>query len=296
MNEPEVISFKPRWMRERTEANQILDDTPPLGTPSEVLPRINTRLLPIGGIHRISAKTLSETISTTQAIVQYAGGDVYHGLNPDFADLRSLSNELLSFTRLTIEPFEEGSFVIPARLEASPITVKDSEEPRQVTAEEVVKRFDEILVSLRDQPRGQGSPVSIGAIQAVESLGKAIRREVEVIEFSSFDSTGRPRSVLHLDHGFIERVQRIREARRSTQTQLETLEGIVTALDIEEGKLHLSIAGQKQRVIGHFTKLFLQSLLESLGRPVQLSGHVVWKRGKPATMQVLSAKLLSDEQ
>ncbi len=289
MIEPKVVDFKPRWMRDRTEADRVLDETPANGSLAEVSPRINARLLPLDGSPRLSAKTVSETIELTQAIVQYAGHDTYHGLNPDFADLRTLSPDVLSLTRLTIEPFGEGSFVIPARLEANPIGVVGAEGRRTITAEDVLLRFDEILDALR-QP-STSAQVSIGAIQVVESLGRVIRREAAAVEFSSFDSLGQPRRSLRVDENYIARVNDVRRSRRPPQATLETLEGQVTALDIREGKLQLSIEGRRRRVIGHFTMMFLPPLLESLGRQVKLRGLVTWKNDKPIEIQIEDAEL-----
>ena len=45
VSEPEIVDFKPRWMRERTAADRILDETPATGSLAEVSLRINTRLL-----------------------------------------------------------------------------------------------------------------------------------------------------------------------------------------------------------------------------------------------------------
>jgi hypothetical protein len=294
VSEPKFVEFKPRWMRQRTDADRILDDTPSTGSLAEVSPGINVRLLPIGGSHTLSARTISEAIGHTQALVQYAGNDECHGFNPDFADLRSLSAEVDGLTRLVVEPFEPGSFIIPTRLDANPLTVQDTEGLRTVTAEDVVRRFDEILTALR-QP-SSSVQVSIGAIQVVESLGRVIRREAEAIEFSSFDSLGRPSGTLRVDEDYVGRVNKVRESRRPTRATLETLEGQVTALDIREGKLQLSIEGRKVRVAGSFTMMFLPSLLESLGRRVRLQGLVEWRRNRPFSIQVMDAELLGDDR
>ncbi len=211
MSEPKIVDFKLRWMRELSDEDRhILDDFSHSGSLAEVPPRINARLLPVGGSNKVSARTLSEAISLTQSIVQYAGYDVYHGINPDFADLRSLSEALVHLTRLSIEPFEEGSFVIPARLEANPLATEDAQPARQVTAEDVVKRFDDILESLQNP--ASAVQVSIGAIQTVEALGRVIRREAEAIEFSSFDTLGQPRRSLRVDQVYIDRVHQVRDS------------------------------------------------------------------------------------
>ncbi len=293
MAEPKRVDFKPRWMSELTEEDRrVLDAFSHSGSLAEVPPRINARILPQDGSHSLSAKALSEAIGLTQAIVQYAGYDVYHGVNPDFADLRSLSSEVVALTRLTIEPFEEGSFVIPTRLEASPLAVADTTATRQITAEDVVKRFDEILASLQQSAATQ---VSIGAIQAIEALGRVIRREAQAVEFASFDAFGQPRQSLRVDEGYIACVHRVRLSRQPTRAKLETLEGQVTAIDIREGKLQLSIEGQRRRVQGSFSMLLLPSLMDYLGCRVKLEGYVEWKGKIPVSIQVLAAEVPSDD-
>lgn len=293
MSEPEIVDFKPRWMRERTAADRILDETPSVGSLAEVWPRINARLLPIGGSNCVSAKTLGEAIQLTQSLVQYAGYDVYHGINPDFADLRSLSSPLMNLTKLSIAPFEEGSFVIPARLEANPLAAEDTEQPRQVTTEDVVKRFDEILVSL--QKPSSAVQVSIGAIQTVEELGRVIRRETDAIEFASFDSLGNSRDSLRVDKAYVDRVQKVRESRQPTRAKLETLEGTLTALDIVRATLHLSLDGDKGRVHGTYPMLFQPSLMGCLGKRVRIHGPVERRGRRILSVQVVVIESLEEE-
>jgi hypothetical protein len=293
VSEPEIVDFKPRWMRERTDADRILDETPVVGSLAEVSPRINARLLPVGGSNKVSAKTLSEAINLTQSMVQYAGYDVYHGINPDFADLRSLSAPLVHLTKLSIEPFEEGSFVIPARLEANPLATEDAEQSAQVTTEDVVKRFDEILVSL--QKPSSAVQVSIGAIQTVEALGRVIRREAEAIEFSSFDTLGQARHSLRVDEEYIDRVQKVRESRQPTRAKLETLEGTLTALDLVRATLQLSLDGHKGRVHGTYPMLFQPSLMGCLGKRVRIHGPVEWRGRRIISVQVVVIESLEEE-
>jgi hypothetical protein len=281
-------------MRELSEEDRrILDNFSVSGSVPPGPPRINARLLPVGGSSTVSAKTLGEAISLTQSIVQYAGYDVYHGINPDFADLRSLSAPLVNLTKLTIEPFEEGSFVVPARLEADPLAVEGAEQPRTVTADDVVQRFEEIFASLRGQTAAP--QVSIGAIQAVESLGRVIRREAEAIEFAPFDSLGKPRPPFRVDEEYIGRVQRVRESRRPSQAKLETLEGTITTLDIVAETLHLRLHTTGQRVKGKFSQLFQPTLVERLGRPVRLHG-LVERNGKwPISIRVESVEVPAED-
>jgi hypothetical protein len=298
VSEMKFTEFKPQWMRDlNVEDQRILGETPSVGSPVEIAPRINARLLPLGGLHTLSARTLSDAIDHMQQVVQYAGYDVYHGVNPDFADLRSLSSDVVNLTRLTIEPFEEGSFVIPARLETGPLTREagDDQPTRAVSAEDVMQRFEEIFALVGQQ--STAAEVSIGAIQAVESLGRVLRREVEAIEFSSFDSLGAPRKPhpIRVDQTFIGRVAKVKASRQPTLAKSDTLNGKITALDISEGKLQLSIDGHRRRVRGTFAMLMLPSLQESLGRRVKLTGQVEWRGRTPLSIQVTSTEVLSDD-
>jgi hypothetical protein len=291
--DPQFVDFKPRWMREPSGSDRILEDTPATGSPAEVAPRINTRILPLDGGHRISAKTLGDAIELTQAIVQYAGYDVYHGINPDFADLRSLSADLVELTKLSVEPFEEGSFVIPARLGAAPLEVPEAGRARRVGAEEVVARFDEMLATFRGP--GPAAQVSIGALQAIESLGRVIRREAQGVEFDSFDGFGRLRQSIRVDVPYVQRVQDVLASRRPSQARVETLEGVVTALDLVGQRLRLSLQPSGRRVRGTFSMLFQPTLVERFGRNVRLQGLVERRGNHPVAIQVLSVEVPDEE-
>jgi hypothetical protein len=291
--EPKIVDFKPPWMRDLSEDDRrILEDTPLTGSLPEIAPRINTRILPASSSPRLSAKTLSETIDLTQAVVHYAGYDVYHGLNPDFADLRSLSADVLRLTRLTIEPFEQGSFVIPARLEAEPISAGDREQPRHVTAEEVVNRFNQILASFAKPDAA--AHVSIGALQAIESLGQVIRREARAIEFASFDGFGKPAQSTVVDVDYVARVGKVRVSRRPTQAKLQTLEGTLTALDLVRATMQLNLDGQQGRVHGTYPMLFQPTLVPCLGKRVRIQGQVERRGRRIASVQVLAIELLEE--
>ncbi len=170
MADLKIVDFRPRWWRERSAKGPLDEEGPLVGSVPEGPPRLHTRLVLWSGAHGVSAKTLSEAVELTQTIVQYAGCDVFHGVNPDFADLRSAGPEVFALARLTVEPFEEGSFVIPAKLEASAVQVPAAgHEQHTVTAQDVMNRFDAILAAF-----GKAQPVtevSIGALQAIEGSG-----------------------------------------------------------------------------------------------------------------------------
>ena len=171
--------------------------------------------------------------------------------------------------------------------------MEGAEQPRQVTTEDVVRRFDEILASLREQ---RSAPqVSIGAIQAVEALGQTIRREAEAIEFASFDALGQPRPAFRVDTEYVARVRRVRESGRPTQAQLETLEGSLTALDILRTRLQLSLDGNQGRVPGTYPALFQPSLVSCLGRRVRVQGQGERRGRHIRSLQVVALEALEEE-
>jgi hypothetical protein len=286
--DPKIVDFKPRWWREHGGQEPLLEAGPLAGSIPEGPPRLCIRLVLRSGAHGVSAKTLSEAVDLTQTLVQYAGYDVYHGVNPDFADLRSAGMEVLELARLTVEPFEEGSFVVPAKMESADVEAPAIGQRRKVTTQDVANRFDAILTAFRGpQPVTE---VSIGAIQAIEALGRVIRREAEAVEYSLFDKLSRPAPPILVTPETISRVAAVRQARRPSQARLETLEGTITALDIVAETLHLRLHTSGERVKGTFSTLFQPTLVERLGRRVRLHGAVE-RRGR----RVLSIRVESVE-
>ena len=87
----------------------------------------------------------------------------------------------------------------------------------------------------------------------------------------------------------------MRKSRRSALPSLETLEGQITALDISESKLQLSMDGKRTRVTGHFSSAFLPSLLKSLGLRARLQGRVSYRNNTPVSIQVENAELMSED-
>ncbi len=108
-------------------------------------PRIDTLVLPRDQGWSLSLRSLSEVAELTQKLADYAGYDAVQGPNPDFADLRTLSTDVMRLTRLTSDPSEAGSFLIPASLQAHPLEVAHGQSRRQVRTDDVVRRFAEIL-------------------------------------------------------------------------------------------------------------------------------------------------------
>lgn len=293
MPDPKIVDFKPRWWRDSPDKDPLPEEGPLAGSIPEGPPRVHTRLILPGHANGVSAKSLSETVELTQTIIQYAGCDAYHGVNPDFADLRSAGPAVFQLSKLTVEPFDEGSFVIPAKLDAVEVEAPSAEQPRKVSAQDVLNRFQTILtVFQKSQPVTE---VSIGALQALEALGRVMRRENAVVEYSLFDTLSRPAPPLPVTLETIGRVSRVRAARRPSQGPLEMLEGRVTAIDIVDQELQLSLLDGGRRVKGTFSALFQPSLVVSLGRRVRLRGVVERRGRRPVAIQIESVEVPDED-
>lgn len=301
MREPKRVNFKPRWPVVLSPAAEAsLAETPFTGSLPTEAPRIDTRIVPREGWYGVSFRSLSEITDLTQRLADYAGYDVIFGHNPDFSDLRSLSSEVSQFTKLTSEPFAEGSFIIPASLDSDPFTVTepvDSElisvEKRQLETDAIAHRFGEIL-SYVDKDRAPTN-VSIGALQTLVALKRTLNREASVIEFSTVDRFSKPLIRFSIERSFIAKVEQAIGRRRPSQDQLETIEGRVTALDIVEGRLYLSMKEQSKRVRGKFSPMLNPSILDSLDRRVKLQGVVERQRGRPHLIHIDSVEMLDTD-
>lgn len=293
MNEPIRTDFRPRWARHASpEMLDALADTPAIGATPLEWPRIVTRVLPASGANSLTASTVSEVVELTQKLAHYAAYDAIRGFNPDFADVRSMGAEVLAFSKLTVEPFESGSFVIPARFEASDFVESDAAK-KAVSAEQVGSRFGEILNEIA---RGEGTTsISIGALQTVQQLNRTLKREANAIEYETFDRFERRTSFQAVNREFMERVDSLIRNRQPSTQKMDSLEGVVTALDIEKGELQLSVDGQQQRVKGSFHLMLHPTLLEALGKRVQLFGKVSYSHDRMTNVSIQQAEIVDTE-
>ncbi|MGL6074452.1 MAG: hypothetical protein ACRC8S_09860 [Fimbriiglobus sp.] len=290
MSEPRKVAFKPRWpVTLSPEEEALVDNFTVSGSVPPEAPRIDTRILPRDRSCSLSLRSLGEVAELTQKLADFAGYDVIHGPNPDFADLRSLKSDLTNFTRLTSEPFEVGSFVIPASLQANPYIL----DHRTIETDKIAERFGDIL-SLLDREAAP-TEVSVGSLQTLEALARVLKREATAIEFSTRNSDRKQLVNFEVSERFIGRVREVLVRRRPTQAQLETLVGRVTELDIVEGKLLLSVPDLSQRVKGSFSHMFTPTLLESLNQVVKLEGQVERNSKRPVMIHIHSVELIGTE-
>lgn len=292
MNDPKPTDFRPKWYESASpERRAELEAEPWIGSQPYVFPRVTTRILPLGGSATLSARALSEIIENTQKLATYAAYDVVNGVNPEFSDLRSVGPQLQKFSLLTVEPFEEGSFVIPARFEAAPLEAQ-GEDMQTATTDQVALRFQEILKSLSD--RLPATSVSLGALQTVDALTHTMEKIGADVEFSAADSLAHELPPVRADSTYRGQIREVLKRRRPTSQALETLEGHVTALDIVQGSLMLSVEGAGDRIKCTFPTTLHPKLLESLGCLVRLYGLIERKRGRPFRMNIHDSESLDD--
>lgn len=294
MSEPEYTDFRPRWAREGLERYAALADTPNTGTEPDVrpAPRLPTRILPRDGQSRLTAATLSDVLSTTQRILNFASYEAVYGPSPDFTDLRTADAQVLRLAKLSIEPFDEGSFVILGELAEADLEIDSGEEPRRVSARNVLERFTALMSDFSAPAAQVRSAASIGAIQAIEELGKVLNREARLIEYRPFlpgQGEQGPAAIV-VDRGFVERVSAARRAREESRESGEPIEGTLTALDIVRGTLKLRIGSDRDFVPGTFPPLIRSRLIPMLGCVVRLHGVVEYTRRRPTHIRVVAVE------
>lgn len=291
MIEPRKANFRPRWMDSPTtnDLRNIEDHSWIGGKPLDYA-RIVVRLMPSRSSSAISARTLWEVVEHAQKLSSYATYDVANSPNPDFADLRSMGADLAKFSNLTIEPFEEGSFVIPTRLEAAPMELA-GETNRTITTDDLVKRFQEILLSL-NQTSSVVTDISIGALQTIDSFNKVLDRAQAKVELASSTSWSESLPVFESSDEFQLRVEKVLVNRRPTLEKLESIEGRITAFDILKGELMLSVDGLSNRVKGTFSKTLQTKLMLALDQRVRLLGFIERRGNNPKRINIQDTELL----
>ncbi len=294
MHKPIKSDFVPRWARDASpDQLEALSDTPFTGARPFDWPRIVARALPEGGRHSLDAKTVVEIIEVSQRLAQYAACDEILGFMPNFADLRQLESLIVDFSKLTVEPFQEGSFVIAAHFEAADLNTEtlrnsDSTDAKLVSTEQLATRFGAILESVATEPNS----VSIGALETIKQMNRTIKRDAVAIEFAMFDRSEQRRKFQLIDTAYMQQVDAAVKSRQSTVTRLDSLSGTITALDLHKEELKLTIAERSDRVDGKFPPLLYQTLCDALGKRVELYGNIDFKDGRPKSISIHQAEIL----
>jgi hypothetical protein len=286
--------FRPGWMKRKAGKLSSLEDMPDIVAQQELAPRLPTRIVPATGGNSVSAATLQDSLHYTQKIVNYSAFEAVFGPRLDFADLRSVDAKVLKLGKLYVEPFEEGSFVIPAQLSEETIDVSVDGRDRSVSARDVLARFVEVMEGVAS---GVNFAVSMGMVQAIEELGKITRKEASRIEYFPVGFAGhasKPRRVV-VNKDYLDTVIRYRIGRQSPMVVNDTLEGTLTAIDLVEGKFKLRMA-DRTSVPGTYMPLMKDAMIQSLDRRVRITGVVEYKkRHTPTHIRALAVEALDEE-
>src|SRR5262249_42514693 len=147
--------------------------------------------------------------------------------------------KVLELARLRVEPFDVGSFVIPGILAEDPIVIPVNGQTNAFTGHGVLERFVEIMNGAAS--RGGPSQTSVGALQAIEELGKILRREAVLIEYRPMgfsQEPTEPTSIL-VDRQYVDAVSANRKFRVDPRSAPDQLNGVLTAVDLAESKFKM---------------------------------------------------------
>ncbi len=246
------------------------------------------RLLPFAGGHSVSSSTVRDSIDVTQRILSYVGHDLVLGPQAEFDDLRRTDErgkQIKELARMQIEPFEEGSFVIPCVLSEQSVVF----DGRELSGHDVLARFVDVMESIGTE-RANELPVSIGLLQTIEDLGRITRREAN-IEYAP--NAKNHRQKLFVDDRFLETVTTARKHRLCPTSRPDAVEGYLIALDVEKGHLRLKLKDDHKSVVkGTFERLAEPKLIQCFNRLVRLSGVVEYVNNHPRHIRTFFAELL----
>jgi hypothetical protein len=285
---PSTTSFVPRWATKSAARYDELGEMPNIGIQPELIPRLPMRLLPFTNGHSVSSSTVRDSIDVTQRIFSYVGHDLVLGPQAEFDDLRRTDErgrQIKELARMQIEPFDEGSFVIPFVLSEQLVNF----DGRELSGHDVLARFVDVMESLGTE-RANEQPISIGLLQTIEDLGRITRREAN-IEYSATVKNRRQKLVV--DGRFLETVATARKRRLCPTSRPDSVEGYLIAIDLEKGHLRLKLKdGHKSVVKGTFERLAEPKLIECVNRLVRLSGVIEYVNNRPSHIRTFFAELL----
>lgn len=293
MNKWQLTDFKPKWaMKDESP----FGDMPDVGYPVEAPPRLLTRLLSSDGSNSFSSATLSDTITITQHVFDFVAYEVVHGVNRDMDDLRTIDTKVQTLSKLHIEPFEVGSFIIPAEFTTEPVEFVVNGIERVIYAKQVLEHFNIIMEKVSGN--GFDCETSIGTIRCIESLNRILRRDASQLEYQtsgySSESLVRPKRFI-VNDSFLRKVSEVRKYRQEVEVKHgSTLEGVIIALDFEHRRLKLRQSGD-HIVKGNFLPLMERTLEGLLCKRVRLRGAIHYRKTLPMSIDAVAAELLPDD-
>lgn len=289
MPDPQTTGFIPKWLREESFEND--EAFLMAGSIPDSDPRILTRLVPNDHGYRLAAPIVADIIKYKQDLAFFAAQDIADNYNPDFSDVKALDPLLAKRATLLIEPFEAGSFVIPARLEISGDEAVADALP---TAEAIVDRFNEILTAI-DDPRRLAS-LSRGALKTCLSLGKVLDRGVEAIEFTTYDREYRAKPTFMYNRERVLRVKTVLDKRGDNAPKkiaYREIRGTLTSIDLQTSKFQVSVANSAKRILGTAVFFDLLEIRDRLGEEIVFEGEIV-QNTKATRMKAYKYRLPED--
>jgi hypothetical protein len=278
--------FTPRWARKADLPRSDWADSPDTGVEPPYVPRLPTRLLPFSKMHSVSAQTLTDVVWITQRILNCISYELAYG-SCDTVDLRSVGEDVLRLARLEIEPFEEGSFLIPGTLTEELIEIKG----RELSGADVLQRFSDVMNEIEDGAEFVHASTTV--LEAVEDLGRVTRREAHIEyapQLATPDERG-SRPVL-VNAGFVSSVARMRKERVDPRGEYGEVEGRLTAVDVRRWSFRLSL-GPQHEVRGTFGEFARATLLESLNKQVKIHGVLNYVGGSLRSVRAMLAEAIT---
>ena len=143
---------------------------------------------------------------------------------------------------------------------------------QEFSSHQIVEQF----ISVFEAAPGESNRASsFGVLQAIEDLGKILRREAERIEYYPVGMRGTKgisRQVT-VTSEYISKVAKHRKRRQDPRTIPDFIEGVLTAIDTTQGTLKIKVQ-QNLSVKGSFSPFMTEHLIKSLECRVRIHGVV----------------------
>jgi len=243
--------------------------------PLSKTPRLPTRVLPENGSSSLSAISTADLILLNQRMMQFVGFDLAYGIQ-QFNDLRQLPADLRKLTRIRIEPFQEGSFIIPAVLENEPVDVMTGSGKKRYTGHDIIEKFAEVLHGI--ERHGAGYATSIGMRQSLRDLAPILRREKANVEYQP--STRVSLDPIFVTADLLKDLETAYVAMVVQSTATQKIEGLVTEVDLAKGTFHLHLDGG-DTIEGRYSDFIRNVAPSILGQRVICNGQVQSKNSVP---------------
>jgi hypothetical protein len=286
---PRYLEKPPKW----AGAGFDFQEPDSFGGTPEISPRLPTRLMPFVDDHRVSATVLRDVIDRTQHLVYLAAEITAHGPNPELHDVRHIDRAMRNMVTLQVSPFGEGSFVIPAELPISEVTVDGERGGKVVTTSAVVAKFIELMGQLSDKNNQKAFELPIGVIQTVEDIGKVFERHLKGIEYAGYaEQLGEEPKLVSVNSSYVEFASAVRKIRRGRmQSGFATLEGELLSLDLIKQKAKIRYTRkdtEEQHVaVAVFDTVLSELLVRRMAKEITVFGPATYRRGRIAEIQIV---------